>query len=126
MPNRQEYLDRLAKNVSYADPIVKTQFHNTARKFLKELAAQLPEYGEFDVRSNKGGIAVSGEVTLHMDRLYVQVAQSVMGLDRAVMFRPCNGRKDYSGGMNNFTSMETLLDTSTLAALIKGSVKPNV
>lgn len=126
MTSKIEYRKRLYTNVSYADPIVKTQFHNTARKFLKELAALLPEYGEYEIRSNKGGIAVSGEVTLHMDHLYVQAGQSAMGNDLGLMYRSCNGLKDYIGGGNNFTSLEMLLDASTLAALIKRRVKPNV
>lgn len=52
----------------------KRAFHATGRKRLKALADALgfrPD--SFDLRSNQGGIAVSGEVTLHHFALYVQI-----------------------------------------------------
>ena len=71
------------------------------------------EKGEFDLRSNKGGIAVSGEVTLHSDNAYIQVSQS---MGRAnVLYRSCNGRKDYSGGQNQYVDVSKLLDDSTIS-----------
>jgi hypothetical protein len=52
---------------------------------LKALADALRlSSGEFDLRSNKGGIAVSGEVTLHGDDLYVQVSQSYFEVERQI------------------------------------------
>jgi hypothetical protein len=59
------------KRVSY-DPGAKRLFHNHARRRLFKLAEVLGfTAGMYDLRSNEGGIAVSGEVTLHADRLYV-------------------------------------------------------
>ena len=117
-------LDTLRRSVSY-DEDAKKAFHSAAKKYLKRLRAELgTEYGEADpIRSNKGGIAVSGEVTLHFDGLYVQVSQSFMGDRGIVMFRSCLSRKDYSGGTNNFADSETLVDTATLAAVIRSRVK---
>ena len=47
----------------------KRAFHATGRKRLKSLAAALGfEPGSYDLRSNLGGIAVSGEVTMHHER----------------------------------------------------------
>lgn len=44
----------------------KRRFHTIARSRLKKLAAELNlPSGCFDLRSNKAGIAVSGEITLH-------------------------------------------------------------
>ena len=58
----------------------KRSFHATGRKRLKALATALGlEAGSFDVRSNLGGIAVSGEVTLHGEHLYVQICQPATG-----------------------------------------------
>jgi hypothetical protein len=37
--------------------------------------------GSFDLRSNKAGIAMSGEVTLHHARVYIQVSQPAFGGD---------------------------------------------
>jgi len=85
----------------------KDQFHRAGKKALKALATklELPE-GSFDVRSNKGGIAVSGEVTLHSNNLYVQISESFTGRGLQVMFRTCKGRNDYTGGQNNFADIE--------------------
>lgn len=82
--------------------------HREGRRFLKALAKEVGiPAGTFDIRSNMGGIAVSGEVTLHSDTLYVQLSESLRpGID--IMFRTCKGRKDYSGGMNNFSHVRTL------------------
>jgi hypothetical protein len=41
----------------------------------------MTSHGDYDLRSNEAGLAVSGEITLHADRLYVQVSQSAMGYD---------------------------------------------
>ena len=57
--------------VSY-DPEAKRLFHILTRRQLLALAVALG-LGEcdYDLRSNQAGIAVSGEITLHADRLYV-------------------------------------------------------
>jgi hypothetical protein len=55
----------------------KRRFHRQVRQRLKHLAEELgwpPD--SYDLRSNPGGIAVSGEITLHHERVYVQVSQS--------------------------------------------------
>ena len=56
------------------DYYAKHEFHRTFLRRLSKLAKllNLPK-GTFEVRSNKGGDAVSGEVTLHSENLYVQV-----------------------------------------------------
>jgi hypothetical protein len=72
------------KRVSY-DPEAKRLFHVHARRQLLALAAVLGLAPcAFDLRSNQGGIAVSGEVTLHADRLYVQVSQPATGSDTGI------------------------------------------
>lgn len=84
----------------------KRALHSSGRAFLRRLAADLGlSRGAFDIRSNWGGIAVSGEVTLHADTIYVQLFESCVG-NRGVqtLCRSCNGRKDYAGGINHLTS----------------------
>ena len=84
----------------------KRSFHATGRKRLKALAAALGlEAGTYDVRSNLGGIAVSGEVTLHGEHLYVQICQPATGWDSGILIRTCEGRKDYTGGANHFAPL---------------------
>ena len=94
----------------------KRSFHLQGRKRLKALADALGfESGSYDLRSNRGGVAVSGEVTLHYDRLYVQICQPATGWDRGILIRSCEGRKDYSGGRNHFAPLSWLDDIPQLA-----------
>lgn len=94
------------KQLSYNETN-KAQFHRAATKALKALATKLDLNKEnHEVRSNKGGIAVSGEVTLHSDNLYIQISESFNGKGLQVLFRTCKGRQDYSGGQNNYVTIE--------------------
>ena len=90
------------------------------RSQLRRLATALGlKAGTYDLRSNPRGIAVSGEIILHSDHLYVQVSQSAMGYDSGVLFRTCKGRKDYVGGPNNFASLDLLNRPDELAHWIR-------
>jgi hypothetical protein len=112
------------QRVAY-DPEAKHRFHSHARRRLLELAAALGFAPcAFDLRLNQGGIAVSGEVTLHADRLYVQVSQPALGADAGILFRSCEGRRDYVGGRNNFASLDLLHRPDELAALIRRHCLP--
>jgi len=61
------------------------------------------------------GIAVFGEVTMHADHVYVQACQPATGHDTGLMFRTCQGRKDYHGGPNHFASLDLLNRPDDLA-----------
>ncbi len=105
--------------VSYDAP-AKRAFHTRARRQLKQLAAALGlPPGAYDLRSNQGGVAVSGEVTLHTDRLYVQASQPATSHDSGILFRTCEGRRDYHGGPNNFASLNLLNRPQDLASRIR-------
>ncbi len=107
------------KCVSY-DPDAKRLFHKNARRQLRLLATTLGlTTGTWDIRSNQGGIAVSGEATMHGDGLYVQASQPATGHDSGVMFRTCQGRKDYTGGRNHFASLDLLNTPDLLARRIR-------
>jgi hypothetical protein len=107
------------KPVAY-DPEAKRAFHTKARRKLKQLADTLGlPPGGYDLRSNQGGIAVSGEITLHADRVYVQASQPATAHDTGILFRTCQGRKDYYGGPNNFASLDLLNQPDELARRIK-------
>lgn len=95
-----------------AGRIKKETFHKEGKKFLKSLAEMLGlKKGEFDLRSNMGGIAVSGEVTLHSDKLYVQLFESCVGNKGiSILYRSCKGRKDYAGGSNHEVPMSGLTE----------------
>ncbi|MHA6645770.1 hypothetical protein [Mesorhizobium sp. A623] len=107
------------KSCAY-DDAQKRRFHSTARSRLKLLATELRlPSGSFDIRSNKGGIAVSGEVTLHHDRVYIQVGQFGLSSGHGILIRTCKGRKDYTGGPNHFVALTMLDDVPALAAAVR-------
>ena len=105
------------------DAGAKAAFHVAAKNQLKKLADALAlDRCNYDLRSNMGGIAVSGEITLHHDNVYIQVQQSCMG--GGILFRTCEGRKDYTGGHNNWVdNLNMLNDIPQLAAFIKQRLK---
>lgn len=111
------------KRVAY-DPEAKRLFHMHARRRLLELAALLGLTPRtFDLRSNAGGVAVSGEVTLHADHLYVQVSQPATGRDTGILIRSCEGRRDYVGGRNRLASLDLLHRPDELARLIRRHIE---
>jgi hypothetical protein len=103
------------KPCAYNEP-QKHRFHREARKRLQALAEELflPRHS-YSIRSNKAGVAVSGEVTLHGETLYVQVSQSAMGPGMGVLIRTCQGRQDFRGGPNHFLPLSILDDIERLA-----------
>ena len=112
------------KRVAYY-PEAKRLFHQNARRQLQKLAAALGlGAGDFDLRSNKGAPAVSGEVTLHADCLYVQASQPATGHNTGILFRSCGGRRDYVGGPNHFASLDLLHEPAALATLIRWHIAP--
>lgn len=87
----------------------KAKFHSLARRKLRRLANALDLTAkDYRLSSNKAGIAVCGEITLHTDNFYLQVSQNSLGIHREIMYRRCDGRKDYTGGQNNFASVALL------------------
>jgi hypothetical protein len=87
----------------------KQQFLKDGKKFLKALAQEIGVADQCDLRVNEGGMAVSGEVTLHADSLYIQLFESGKPGVRA-LYRTCEGRKDYTGGRNLYVTMKELHD----------------
>jgi hypothetical protein len=101
MPGKSQAFD-FKKPVAY-DAEAKRAFHTQAHRRLGLLGAALGLTRDaYDVRTTKAGIAVSGEITLHDDCLYVQVSQPVTGQDSGILFRTRGGREDYLGGAKQF------------------------
>lgn len=81
-----------SKSCSY-DEQHNRRSHTTARSRLKKLAAELGlKPGSYDLGSNRARIAVSGEITLHHDRIYVQVGQFGLSSGHGILIRTCRGR----------------------------------
>ena len=89
------------KDYSYSSD--KEKMHKAARSFLRALAKEL-ELPDYSIRTNLGGIAVSGESTLHAERIYIQIFQSWNSGYLSILIRECNGLKDYVGGVNHYHS----------------------
>ncbi|MER9559365.1 hypothetical protein [Mesorhizobium sp. M0323] len=107
------------RSCSY-DEQQKRRFHTIARSRLKKLAAELAlPQGSFDLCSNKAGIAVSGEITLHHDDASIQVGQFGLSSGHGMLIRTCKGRKDYIGGANHFVALGMLDDIPALAAAVR-------
>ncbi|RWJ01290.1 hypothetical protein [Mesorhizobium sp.] len=106
------------KSCSYNEE-QKRRFHSTARLRLKKLAAELHlPAGSYDLRSNKAGIAVAGEITLHHSRVYIQIGQFGLASGHGILIRTCKGRQDYTGGPNHLADLTLLDDVPALAALV--------
>lgn len=115
--NFEKFITIASRDVGY-NPEAKEQFLKMARQLAKLTADALGlETGERDIRVNKAGIAVSGEVTLHSDSLYVQFGQGMMG--GTFLCRSCKGRKDYTGGQNHFYRWGDLRDFGKFIEFLK-------
>lgn len=108
------------------EPDQKRRFHAAARARLRRLAAELGfPPASFDLRSNQGGIAVSGEITLHHARVYVQVCQPATRADSGILIRTCEGRRDYTGGRNHFAPLSMLDGIPALAVRVRTVMAAN-
>lgn len=113
MNKKIKALSKLADINAYTEDAAsrKSDLHRIGKAFLRGLAEDIGlEKGSFDVRSNLGGMAVSGEVTLHGESIYIQLSESCMHRGVSAMYRTCDGHKDYSGGRNNFVKLSDLAD----------------
>ncbi len=98
----------------------KTLFHRVARHRLIQLALRLQFSADsYDVRSNLGGIAVSGEIILHHDAVYIQICQPATRHDTGILIRTCQGRADFCGGANHFEPVRLLDDLTILATRVR-------
>lgn len=108
----------------YYNVAQKTRFHREAKVRLKALAELLHlDTNDYDLRQNKAGSAVSGEITLHTDHLYVQVTQTGGDNLNAILVRTCKGREDYTGGPNNFVPLAWLDQLPRLAERCRAVMK---
>ena len=104
---------RLARNSGYNDDI-KNEYRKAAMAWLRAFAKRLNlNKSTYDLRYNPGGIAVAGDATLHHEAFYMTFGES------GLMFRRCNGRRDYTGGANRWICMPgnehfTILETEAV------------
>ena len=82
----------------------KAHFRKLSMKLLRELNTRLDTKGT--VSFNAGGIAVSGDASLHSDSLHLFFNADGCGL--GICGRTCKGKSDYQGGPNRWYSFERL------------------
>jgi hypothetical protein len=111
---------RNVNGYSDAGEASKKSFHLKGKKFLAELARALGvSVGTYSVRSNVGGVAVSGEVTLHTDNIYIQLSDYFGQPGISMMYRSCTSQKDYTGGRNHTVKLADLGDEDTQYRILK-------
>lgn len=93
----------------------KARYHKEWKTKFHKVALYLMEPGaSFNIKSNKGGRGVLGEITLHSDRIYIQAGGSCDPdeVPDKLLIRSCKGLTDYTGGQNHY------IDASLTAAQI--------
>lgn len=91
-------------------PDRKARFHKEGAALLRKLLKKLGGKGE--VYSNKGGIAVPGEVCLKTPKLWLQI----VGWDGKVLFRAASKEDPWgTRSANNWAEVEALKDLSGFA-----------
>lgn len=103
------------RGIGYNEP-VKAAFKKEVMRLLRAIArAAGLNKDEYRCSYNDGGIAVSGEGTLHTPTRYIQVSDSCIGRGVTVLVRSCDGLKDYCGHTNHFVSSDRLYDAKAFA-----------
>ena len=78
----------------------------------REILKQLGQGGQ--VRVNRAGPAVRGDVIVHAERVYVNLVVACPGqtgwpVDQRFMYRACSGLQDYIGGRNLWADARDVL-----------------
>lgn len=88
----------------------KKEYKLLSIRLLRALSKELDlDRGAAEIRYNPGGIAVSGDSTLHADCLYVTL--NLDGLGLGILVRTCRHRRDFTGGPNHWFSLQQLRAT---------------
>jgi hypothetical protein len=113
----------MAQPISY-DVNLKKEFLHAGYSALNGLAGLMGlDSSDFDLRINEGGIASSGDITLHGNELYVQISQRSPSTN--ILFRTCKSRKDFVGDSNNYATIDQLSPenieqfAASLSAMVK-------
>lgn len=103
------------RGVAYDAPAKRT-FHAEGRRALLRFADALGlAPGAYSIRSNPAGPAVSGDITLHGQNLWMQLSISPFGPGHEICFRRVRGRDDHIGERNHWASVQELLTPDRLA-----------
>jgi len=118
--NVVRYISIATTPVAYNES-AKREFLRTGEQMAILLASKMGlNEDQYDVRVNKGGPAVSGDVVLHTDAHYVRLSQSPGILESGFLVRSCKGRGDFVGGRNHFVKWEDLRNLDKVCEFIQG------
>ena len=114
----EQFVDTAKNDQVSRDYFLKEEWLRGGKLILKKLAKilELPK-DSYEIRINKGGGAVSGDVILHGENVYINLSQFCN--KTLFMWRYCKGMKDYSGGVNRWESWNSLLNLEKFAEKIK-------
>jgi hypothetical protein len=119
--NVKRFCKLAAQNLGYCQDGRKEEMHRLGKSILRQLAETMHlAKAEFDIRSNMGGIAVNGEITLHAPEFYLQLGGTFC--TGKFMWRTCNGMRDYCGDFNRFAANEALAHLAPLANTIRFAI----
>lgn len=103
------------RGVAY-DTAAKDLFHADGRRALLRLAEALGlSDGEYDIRSNRGPVSHSGEITLQTDEVRVQLALTALGPGHEVNYRRVRDRHDHLGDRARYATVRELLNAERFA-----------
>lgn len=115
----QKLLTLMQSELSY-NAANKKAFHAEAKKVLRQVAKKMDlSTGDFDIKSNQAGVAVSGEIHLHTDGLYITISGPIFMDKTEIMYRQCNGRKESTGGANQWVCLSRLLDDDIIRRFVQ-------
>ena len=115
--NKLERFIGLTSQSSY-DEFLKERYWKLGQEILKYIVYLMElKKGEYEIRWNPGGIAVSGDHTLHTDKFYLALHDNC-GLG-SFYYRTCKGMRDFSGGPNQIYSWNELLDGGLISLVNK-------
>jgi hypothetical protein len=118
-PDR-EILADIVQNHNVTDPAVKNEFHATGKRFLKAIVSAMGlDKGSYEIRSNKGGEAVSGEVVLHAEGIYIYLTADMNG---KFYYRKVKSRKDYVGETNHFFNFEDIKTETGIIQFVRNCI----
>lgn len=106
------------KDIGY-DEFAKEEFKRSGQAAMKALAKELP-FKQMEVHFNPGGIAVSGDLSLHGmfedgRGIYIHVSQHCWDGSKVSCYcRAITSMKDYTGKRNNWLKDTDLLDIDGL------------
>ena len=111
------------RGVAY-DAAAKDLFHVEGRAALRRLAAALGlSEGEFDLRSNRGHVSQSGEITLQTDEVRVQLSLTSLGSGHEVNYRRVRGRHDHLGDRARYAMARELLASERFAERLRRELR---